>query len=452
MELFSSRELAIGFWLIVVLTYLVYSDSFRPHLKQVIQCFCNIYILAPIIGLGGYIIIVSYFLVEISIWNLNQYKNVTLWFLCVGIYSLFQVSDVGKGEKYLKDLVFDLFKITTLFEFVVTFHSFSFWFEIVFIPFVTLIMLVAAFSDNKKEHKIVSNFLGKVIEVIGGIVIIYVGYQLLYKPEEFFNEGTIYDFMVPIILTIVIFPYLYFIMLYAKYERIIVGLTIRLKDDELVRYTTRNIIFYFKFCMSCLDRWNRYITLHDVKSKSDIDKSIKRIIFLMKRDKLNIPVSFEKGWSHFDARRYLSKYGLLASYYDHLYDDKWTASSEYFKLGEGYFCNKIKYYIDGCEDAVKCLTLVLVVEDIPLFQEALNKFRDIGNYIFEKSISKDKELSIKTEEVEGEGDELYETNITEIEGRQIMIQKYKYINREEFELRLSFAVDKESFKYLDTIK
>ena len=449
--LFSSRELAIGFWLVVVLTYLVYSDSFRPHLKQLIQCFFNIYILAPIIGLSGYIILVSYFLIEIDIWNFNQYKNVTLWFVCVGIYSLFQVWDVSKGEKYLKDLVFDLFKITTLFEFVVTFYSFNFWFEIVFIPFVTLIMLVAAISDNKPEHKIASNFLSKVIEIIGVLVIIYVVYQLFYKTEKFVNEGTVYDFMVPIILTIAIFPYLYFVMVYAKYVRIIVGLKIRLKDEALARYTTRNIILYFKLCINCLERWNRYITLHDVKSKCDVDNSIKRIISLMKRDKLNYPVSFDKGWSHFDARRYLKTFGLLTSYYDHLYDDKWTASSEYLKLGEGYFCNKIKYYIDGSEDEVKCLTLVLVVEDIPLFKEALNKFRDVGGYLFEQSISKDKELSIITKEIEGEDDELYQTNLTEIGRRQIMIQKNKYINREEFELRLSFAVDKESFKYIDTI-
>ena len=450
MELFSSRELAIGFWLIVVLTYLVYSESMRAHLKKLILCFCNIYILAPIIGLGGYITLVSYFLVEINIWNLNQYKNVTLWFICVGVYSLFQVSDVGKGEKYLKDLVFDLFKITTLFEFVVTFYSFNFWFEIVFIPFVTVIILVAAFSDNKPEYKIVSNFFNKVIEIIGVLVIIYVGYQLFYQTGEFLSEGTIYDFVIPIILTIAIFPYLYFVMIYIKYERIIVGLKIRLKDEGLVKYTTRNIIFYFKFCTNCLERWNRYITLHDINSKSDVDKSIKRIIFLMKRDKLNHPVSFKKGWSSFDARRYLTKYGLLASYYDHLYYDKWTASSEYLKLGEGFFCNKIKYYIDGGEDVVKCLTLVLEVEDIPSLQEALNKFQELGDYLLEQSISKDKKLSIKTEELEG--DEFYETHITEIEGHQVMIQKSKYINREEFELRLSFAVDKESFKYIETIK
>ena len=141
----------------------------------------------------------------------------------------------------------------------------------------------------------------------------------------------------------------------------------------------------------------------------------------------------------------------MTSYYDHLYDNKWTASSDYFKLGEGYFCNKIKYYIDGCEEAVKCLTLVLEVEDIPSFQEALNKFRDIGNSLVEKSISKDKELSIKAEEIEDEDNDLYESHFTEIEGRQVMIQKRKYINRDEFELRVSFAVDKESFKYTDTI-
>lgn len=451
MDIFSSRELATGFWLIMVLAFLIYSASIRPYLKNLIKSFCNIYILTPIIGMGIYIALISYFLIECDIWNFNQYKNVTLWLIFVGIYSLFQVADSNRGMMYFKETIANLFKITTLFEFIVAFYSFSFWFEFFLIPFMTFIIVMTTFSENNKEYKLVSETLGKLILSIGLCIITYVCYQLLSEPEAFFNEGTVYDFVVPIILTIAIFPYLYLVMIYAEYNRLALRLKISFKDNVLVRYAKVKTILAFNFRFDYLKRWDRYIMLHDIKSTDDIDSSIKRIIYLMKRDKKIIPVSFNKGWPHYDARRYLKEYGLMTSYYDHLYYEKWSTSSEYLKLGEGYFCNKIKYYIDGDEEAVKCLTLVLEVEDKASFQEALGKFSSIGNCLVEKSISKNKQLSIKAEEIEDEHNELNETYLSEIEGRNIMIQKRKFVNRDDFELILSFAVDKESFKYIDDI-
>lgn len=401
--------------------------------------------------MGAYVAILSYFLIELDIWNFNQYKNVTLWFICVGIYSLFQVADFNKGVKYFKETAIDLFKITTIFEFIVTFYSFNFWFEIIFIPLTTLIMLMAVLSENNKEHKIVSDVPSKLIEIIGSCIIIYISYLLISEPSDFFSEGTAYDFLVPIILTLGIFPYLYMVMLYAEYERFILRLKFTLKNDDLVRHAKFKALYCFNVHLTHLKRWDRYIVIHDIKSNDEIDASIKRIKFLINRDKKNIPVSFDKGWSHYEARRYLKQYGLMTDSYDHMYYEKWSASSEALKLGEGLFCNKITYYIDGNEDSVKCLTLVLDVENTDLFQASLDSFREIGNYLFEKAICEDKELNIMTEEAEGKEDELYQTQITELEGRQVMIQKRKYVNLDTFELRLSYSVDRESFKYADTI-
>jgi glutamate synthase domain-containing protein 3 len=200
------------------------------------------------------------------------------------------------------------------------------------------------------------------------------------------------------------------------------------------------------------DDFKRYGSARQLYNfKIEIDYSIKRIKFLMKRDKGNMPVNFEKGWSHYEARRYLMDYALQTSYYDHLYYEKWSASSDSLKLGEGIFCNKITYHIDGGEDAIKCLTLVLEVEEVDQFEGALNKFREISNHLFQVSVSAKKELNINIEEAEGNDSDIYQTHMTEIEGRQIMIQKRNHVNLDTFELRLSFSVDKNSFKYTDTI-
>ncbi len=451
MDFFSSRELAIGFWLAAGLAYFTYSDKFRLFVKNIFSCFCSIYILVPIIGLGFFVATLSCILIEFGLWDSNQYKNVTLWFICVDIYALFQVSDVNKGVKYFKETAADLLMITVVFEFIVTFYSFDFWFELFFIPIMTIIMLTSVMSEKNNENKDATNFLRRLISLIGFIIIFYIIYLYISESDQFFTEGTIVDFIVPILLTIGVFPYLYIFMIYVEYERLFRRLDFKLKDKDLGRSAKLKVVLFFNFNLSHLKRWDRYIMIHGIETKVDFNESIKRVRSLLRRDKKNIPVTFSKGWSHYEARRYLNDYGLVTSYYDHLYNGEWTAYSEPLKLGQGVFGNRITYYIDGNEGAVKCLTLVLGVDEAEIFDDSLNEFREIGNHLFRKSFSSSKNLSIETKNVEGEGGGIYQTHTTEFEGRQVMIQKRKHVNRDTFELRLSFSVDKESFKYVDTI-
>lgn len=451
MDYFSSRELALSIWLILGIAYLIYSPTFRPHVKKLARCFFSVYIMTPIVGLGLYVAILSYLLIEIGLWDLGQYKNVSLWFVCVGIYSLFKITSINQGQEYLKQTFADLFKLTTLFEFVVTFYSFNFWIELILIPLMTLIMLMSAFSQNKKEHQIVSRLLDKVIISIGLCVITYICHLIILDPSDIFNENTFYDFIVPIALTVGVLPYLYILMTYMEYGRSSQRLRIKLKKKELVTYAKKKSLISFAFRTSELRRWDRYLTFHNIQTKEDINNSITTVKLLIKRNKTAIPVEFECGWSHFEARRYLKNHGLMTSHYDHLYQKKWSASSEPLKLGEGIFSNRITYYIDGSEEAARCLTLVLDVSDVDLFKTDLAKFKEIGNALFDKAISNDKSLNIQIEEkynIETDNNQAY---VTETEGRQIMIQKYSRINSDAFEIRLSFAVDRDSFKYADTI-
>lgn len=450
MNLFSGRELAIGVWIIIGFSYFIYSPKFRPHIKNIARSFFKIKILTPIIGLGIFVSIISYFLIEIGLWNFNQYKNAALWFILVGIYSLFQVADTNKGKRYLKGKLANLLKITTLFEFAVAFYSFSFWFELVFIPFMTFITLMSELSKNNKEHKIVSNVLDHFIMIIGFCIIIYISFLFASNPGEFFREDTAYDFLVPIFLTLGALPYLFMVMLYAEYESFFVRLNFIFKDRELKKFAKRKAMLHLNCRLSKLKRWEHYLSRHEIKSKDDINDSIKKIIFLTKRDKSDIPVKFDSGWSHFKARRYLKGFELMASYYDHLYDERWGASSESLKLGEGFFCNKIIYHVDGNKEAATCLTLVLEIEQPELFENDLKKFQEISNHLFKKSVSKDKTLSIKLEEAESNDGDICQTYITEIAQRYIMIQKLKSVYRDSFEIRLSFSIDKDSFRYSAT--
>lgn len=393
--------------------------------------------------MAAYVAMICVVLIEVGFWDSQQYKNAALWFFFAGFWSVFKVVGINEREGYFKEALLGLAKITVLVEFLVSFNSFSFWFELVFIPVFSFFVIMWEFSKLKDEHKVLSVFLERVVLVIGVGLFLHFLYMLFDSPRNFVSLGTVYDFFVPIILAIGAFPYLYALMVYAEYERVFSRVKIIFKDDLLAKYAIKMAVINFGFRLSSLSRWVHYISLPGAKEKSGIDNSIKRVLYLVGRDKEKDQVSFDMGWSRFESRRYLKSFGLVQSDYDCLYGDYWSSHSER-KLGKGFLCNKIIYRAEGDEDAVKCLSLIFEVNDESLFSEDLDFFREVASSLFSQAVTDEYFLNLSYEDLDGGKDNGCLDSFTEVAGRYLMLRRER-INEGFVEFVLSFAVNRDAF-------
>ena len=99
-EIFNNRELAAGFWIIVVFLLSVFSKNFRKFYKDVFPILLRKNIII------AFLIVIFHYCIAIRIlfifgfWELNLLKDSIFWFLFSEIPLLFTVIDKGK-DKYI---------------------------------------------------------------------------------------------------------------------------------------------------------------------------------------------------------------------------------------------------------------------------------------------------------------------------------------------------------------
>ncbi|MGL6297822.1 MAG: hypothetical protein ACRC1M_01505 [Methanobacteriaceae archaeon] len=96
-------------------------------------------------------------------------------------------------------------------------------------------------------------------------------YNIFNNPSIILNIETLTQFLLPIILTTLLLPFIYFLGLYMKYELFYKLQIIRIKNKKLERYT---IIKLFKKChfnIYFLNKFSKNLRFYNGASKEYID-------------------------------------------------------------------------------------------------------------------------------------------------------------------------------------
>ena len=171
-----------------------------------------------------YIIIVIDSLSRLELWFPEQIKNTIFWYLSVGSFSLFKLERIKKDPKFLKSWLLNNFALATILEFIVGIHIFNFWLEILLVPFLIIISVFVAVSQTDPTLKLSEKFFNALLMIFGMLLMIYSAYKIISDFSAFVNLNTLFDFFLPIILSILIIPFILLMILFTSYENIFVHL------------------------------------------------------------------------------------------------------------------------------------------------------------------------------------------------------------------------------------
>lgn len=237
--IFNNRELALLVWCFPLLFFILYVQDIRKSLIQVLKTATSFYIVTFCLSIFAYSILEVYALRKIGIWTEADIKDTTVWLLFSGIIvsfnSLTKMNDKGTLLKIVKDT----FKFIIVFEFVVNLYTFSFWKEILLVPFVTFVVILKEVAKLNPEHKIVEKVFSWVEVFIGLFLIGYSIDQIIENSDTFFSIETARQIILTPMLTVLLIPFIYFWLVYAIYENIFVRLKMGPKKDK-------GLIFYSK--------------------------------------------------------------------------------------------------------------------------------------------------------------------------------------------------------------
>jgi len=279
-DIFSTREIAIGIWIIIGLGLFSSFVKVRKSLLQLIKAAMNRHMVSLYLALSIYCGMVVYALYQANFWQWSFLKDTIVWAVLSGFGILMRHKKNIGFKKHVKDYLRDAISMTVIVVFISSAYTFNIWIELFSIPILVILGATQAYAerDTRAEYKTVVRFLQGAFVVYGLIAIIFSLHGVIVDYQEFFTTETLRNFLLPIVLLIAFVPFYYTFVLYTSYETVFIQLKWPTRDDRFIaRRVKRNLYKYVGINLFKLERFCRYKKYANplLKTKEDVDHFFK---------------------------------------------------------------------------------------------------------------------------------------------------------------------------------
>jgi hypothetical protein len=217
LTIFTSRELATIFWVGVLAIWVLSYKTVRESLWGVIKSIFSMWKYFLLLLL--YISLFIFLLYKISLWNTDLLKVTIYWIFGWSIIAFVNINRIHNEKGYLRKVAIEIAGLAVLIAFFVNFYTFPFWFELFLVPFAVLLSLLSVVAGMKQEQKQVHEFLGYVQITFGTAILFFCLYQAITDISAFANFTTLHEFLLPVVLSVMLLPFLYLMSMYGEYEQ-----------------------------------------------------------------------------------------------------------------------------------------------------------------------------------------------------------------------------------------
>ena len=144
---FTTREIAIAIWGTIAIVFFCVKSSPKQLIISAFQKKLVFIYLIIIV----YLTLIIYVLNKLNIWETTLYKDFLIWFFTVGIISVFNVNKLKTHNDFIK-IIFKLFSISMILEFLISYYSFPLIIELIIVPLFTILTVLLVFATHYKER------------------------------------------------------------------------------------------------------------------------------------------------------------------------------------------------------------------------------------------------------------------------------------------------------------
>lgn len=124
-------------------------------------------------------------------------------------------------------------------------YVFDLWVELLLVPGFVILGGMIAIAETDEKYAIVKKLLNYTMAFIGLSFVGYASHRMVTDFEHFATLENLSNFYLPILLTVMFLPFVYFAALYAGYESLFVKLQFFIKDGTVLKYAKKKTIFTF---------------------------------------------------------------------------------------------------------------------------------------------------------------------------------------------------------------
>lgn len=275
----SNREIAILFWMVIILTVLIYISKSSKAFFGVVKAFFDRKLVYCYIIIGAYLFLVIKILNKTIFWEAYLFKDFAIWFVGFAMVSFFSINKINTNSELVKRFL-KIFSATIIIDFSINFFTFNLGWELIIIPVVSFIAILQYFAEINKEktgYEKVSSFLKWVLTIIGFSLLGYVIHKLYHNYNQILKINNVKSFLIPVILSVLYFPIILLFASVMKYENIFQEINrYRFLDKKRKLKIKLMVIIYGKLNLDKLDRirnWDK----KELKDSSNIFKYLKSV-------------------------------------------------------------------------------------------------------------------------------------------------------------------------------
>lgn len=275
-QTFSSREIALLFWIFWIMVFCILNKEVRSSLSAVIKLiFTTPVLLIFNLLILDYTLLAIDFLQKIKFWDEPLIKDSVFWAVGTGFILTFNSAN-AKTVGHFKKVLFDVTKWTLILEFIVNFYTFNLLTEIIFLPILVFIGLIQADSELYMKYKKVGSIFKAISGFVGLSVLSYAIYKAFDQLETLLTIANLKGFIFPLLLTILFLPFIYCLALYTHYESLFIRLPFLIHDTKYRKAVKKQILLVANFDLAKLlkisDGIAKLILVDESKSLGDIKR------------------------------------------------------------------------------------------------------------------------------------------------------------------------------------
>lgn len=275
----SNREIAILFWMFVILIVLIYISKSSKAFFGIVKVFFDRKLVYCYIIIAAYLFLVIKILNKTIFWEAYLFKEFAIWLVGFAMVSFFSVNKIKTNSELIKRFL-KIFSATIIIDFSINFFTFDLGWELIIIPVVSFIAILQYFAEINNEkpgYEKVSSFLKWVLTIIGFSLLGYVIHKLYQNYNEILKINNVKSFLIPVILSVLYFPIILLFASVMKYENIFQEINrYRFLDKKRKLKIKLMVIIYGKLNLDKLDRirnWDK----KELKDNSNIFKYLKSV-------------------------------------------------------------------------------------------------------------------------------------------------------------------------------
>ncbi|RXF67734.1 hypothetical protein [Arcticibacter tournemirensis] len=358
-EVLSSREWALGIWIVVALVAVLFKKSMRDGLGGVLKALFVWNLMSWLVGMAVYIAGFIYLFYRMGLWTPDLLKDTVFYILFSATVSMFKANKISEDKDFFWEMLKDNLKLGILMQFLIGQYTFDVWVELLIVPISVLLAGIQAFSVNDPKYAQVNKLINRIWLLFGAAVIYHMINSVIQHIHELLSLDILRQILLVPNLTLVFIPFLYVLSLRMVYEEQFILLNFKLRDKKLFRFAKREAILKFRTDLQGLKRWVNRWNLSHPQTREEILATIGGFKEQQQLEKEPPVVLPSQGWSPYLAKDWLSDEKLKPAYYDPAYEEKWSARSAQLKLAKDWSGNGITYNVTGTRLAADELELRL---------------------------------------------------------------------------------------------